>query len=114
MEKKSRKEMQAQYREREVIGGVCAIRNTLRNKALIEAATDIQGSRNRFEFAMKTGSCVHPKLQGDWAEQSGANFAFETLEELKKADGQSAKEFEADIEVLRQIWLEKLAGEYLY
>ena len=114
MDKKSKKEMQAQYKEREIVGGVYAIKNTAKNKRLLESGTDIQGSRNRFEFAVKTGSCVNPKLQSDWTEQNGGHFVFETLEELKKSDSQTLKDFENDIEVMKQMWLEKLSGEDLY
>ena len=114
MDKKSRKELQAQYKEREIVGGVYAVRNTLKNKLLIEADTDIQGSKNRFEFAIKTGSCVNPKLQNDWTEQKGSQFAFEILEELKKGETQSAAEFKSDVELMKQIWIEKLSGEVLY
>ena len=106
--------MQAQYKERAIIGGVYAVRNTLKNKLLIEADTDISGSKNRFEFAVKTGSCVFPKLQNDWTEQESGQFVFEILEELKKGETQSPAEFKADIEVLKQIWLEKMTDEDLY
>ena len=114
MDKPTKKEIQAQYKEREVIGGVYAIRNTTKNKLLIEAAADLHGSRNRFEFAQKTGSCIHPKLQYDWAEQTADQFAFEVLDEMKKGDNQTSKQFSADIELMKQMWLEKLSGENLY
>jgi len=114
MDKPTKKEMQAQYKEREVIGGVYAIKNTVNNKMLIDVAADISGAKNRFDFSMNTGSCVHPKLQNDWKEQSGKQFIFEVLEELKRGDTQSPAEFKADIEVLKQMWLEKLSGEVLY
>ena len=111
MDKKTKKEMQAQYREREIIGGVYIIRNTSKNKLFLDADTDINGSKNRFEFAVKTGSCVHPKLQNDWV---GGQFVFEVLEELKKGEAQSLTEFKEDIDLMKQIWLEKLSGENLY
>ena len=106
--------MLAQYKEREIIGGVYVIRNLSKNKLLLDAAQDINGSRNRFEFSVKTGSCVYMKLQNDWNEQKGEQFVFEILEELKKGETQSPAEFKADIELLKQIWLEKLSGENFY
>ena len=114
MDNLTKKEMQEQYKEREIIGGVYAIRNTQNNKLLVDAATDIQGSRNRFEFAVKTGSCIHPKLQSDWTEQNGKYFSFEILDELRKGDTQSQKEFKADVELMKELRLEKLSGENLY
>ena len=114
MDAKTKKELLAQYKEREVIGGVYVIKNTLNNKLLFGAATDLQGSKNRFEFSQKTGSCIDMKLKNDWNEQGGKQFVFEVLEELKKGENQTQAEFKADIDLLKDIWLEKLSTENLY
>ena len=114
MDNNRKKELQSQYREREITGGVYIIRNTLNNKLFLDAAIDLHGSKNRFEFAQKTGSCVNVKLQRDWEEQGSGGFAFEVLEELKMGETQTQKEFKADIELLKEIWREKLANEKLY
>lgn len=111
---KTKKEMQTQYKEREIIGGVYIIKNTLKNKLFLDAAIDLQSSKNRFEFAQKTGSGVHMKLQQDWAEQGSSQFVFQVLEELKKSENQTAEEFNADIGLLKEMWLEKLSEENLY
>lgn len=111
---KSKKELQAQYKEREVVGGVYIIRNTLNNKILLKAEANLQGSKNRFEFSQKTGSCVDMKLQNDWNKDGGEHFVFEVLEELKKGETQTSKEFKADIDVLKEIWLDKLSDRDLY
>jgi len=111
---KSKKELQAQYKEREIVGGVYVIKNTLSNKILLKAATNLQGSKNRFEFSQKTGSCVDMKLQKDWNKDGGEQFVFEVLEELKKGETQTSKEFKDDIDVLKEIWLEKLSDKDLY
>ena len=113
-ENMSKKELQAQYKEREIIGGIIAIRNTLNNKMLLEATINLQGSKNRFDFSQKTGSCIHMKLQDDWNKQSSDQFVFEVLEELKKGDTQTEKEFKADIDILMEIWLEKMSDNDLY
>jgi len=114
MEKTAKKEIQAQYKDREIIGGVYAIKNTRNNKLLVDAAVDIRGSKNRFEFAQKTGSCVHPKLQDDWTKQAGKQFEFQVLDELKKGEAQSMPEFKAEIELMKQIRLQTLPEELLY
>jgi hypothetical protein len=109
-----KKELQSQYNEREIVGGVYLIRNTINNKLLLDSSTDIQGSKNRFEFAQKTGSCVTPKLQKDWTEHGASPFVFEVLDELKKNETQSPAEFKTDINLLTEIWREKLSGEEMY
>ena len=114
LDRKTKREMQTRYKEREIVGGVYVVKNTLKNKLLIEADTDVYGSKNRFEFAFKTGSCVLPRLQNDWTEQNGRHFVFEILEELKKGETQSLSEFKSDIGIMKQIWLEKMADEDLY
>ena len=113
-EQKSKKQLQEQYREREIIGGVYIIRNRLNNKALLKTTADLQGSKNRFYFSQKTGSCVDMKLQNDWNRHGGGQFAFEVLEELKKSDKQTAKEFKTDIDILKEMWIEKLTDTEMY
>ena len=110
----TKKDLQLQYKEREVTGGVYIIRNTLKNKILCEIAVEMNSARNRFEFSLKTGSCTTLKLQKDWAEQGSGQFVFELLEELKKGETQTDAEFKADLELLKEMWLEKLSGEEMY
>ena len=109
-----KKELQSQYSGREVTGGVYLIRNTVNNRILVNAATDLQSSRNRFDFAQKTGSCIDMKLQKDWAEHGSAAFAFEVLDELKKGETQTDAEFKADVSLLKEIRLEKMSEEDQY
>ena len=109
-----KKELQSQYKDRETIGGVYLIRNTMNNKLLLDATADLNSIKNRFEFSVKTGSCVYMKLQKDWVAQGSGQFVFEVLEELKKADTQTDASFKADIDLLKEIWLEKLSKEDFY
>ena len=104
-----KKEILAQYKEKETIGGVYLIRNTVQNKLLLDATADLQSIKNRFEFAQNTGSCVNPKLQKDWSEHGSKAFVLEVLEELSKGNTQSDPEFKADVSLLREMWLEKLS-----
>ena len=114
MEKQNKKEILATYKERKIIGGVYLIKNNENNKALLLSTTDLQGSKNRFEFSQKTGSCVTLKLQKEWVEFGSNAFTMEVLEELNKNDTQTLKEFGDDIKMLEEIWLEKLDANNLY
>jgi len=109
-----KKDLKAQYRDREAVGGVYLIRNTLNGMLLIDAATDLSSIKNRFEFSLKTGSCVNMKLQKDWLKQGSSSFTLEILEEITKGDTQTDAGFKADVGLLKQIWLEKLSGEDFY
>jgi len=109
-----KKELQSLYKERKAVGGVYLIRNIQNKKIFLDATLNLQGIKNRFEFAQKTGSCVYTKLQKDWSEQGGGQFAFESLEELVKSDSQTQTEFKSDVELLKEIWREKLSDEEFY
>ncbi|MDR1194176.1 MAG: GIY-YIG nuclease family protein [Peptococcaceae bacterium] len=112
MRSETKKELAAAYRSREVVGGVFAVRNTIHGKILLEATADLQGSRNRFAFMKRTGSCYHLKLQAEWSETPP--FEFEVLEELAKGPTQTDGEFKEDLETLRTLWLEKTGADNCY
>lgn len=114
MEKTNKKELQAAYKERKVIGGIYVIKNTSNEKMLLQSTADLQGSRNRYEFTRKIGSFTHLKLQEDWRELGSAAFQFEVLEELEKMETQTTREFADDLKTLFEIWFEKLDSEKLY
>ena len=111
---KTKKEHQTDYKERRLTGGVYKIENTRNNRLLLDAATDLRSSRNLFEFAKSTGSCVPMQLQADWKAQGGDGFVYEVLEELTQGETQTAAEFKADVALLKEIWIEKLAGRSFY
>lgn len=101
----------AAYKARDIEGAVCAIRCTANGKVFLLAAPNPGGQRNRFDFSQSTGSCIFSALAPDWRDHGSGAFAFEVLETLKKGPDQSDGDFRADLEVLRDIWREKLAGE---
>ncbi|MCL1829548.1 MAG: GIY-YIG nuclease family protein [Oscillospiraceae bacterium] len=109
-----KKELRALYSEREITGGVYLIRNTLNNKLFLDTSLDMQSSKNRFEFALKTGSSVYLKLKEDMEKHGADRFVFEVLEEHKKGKAQTNEEFKSDISALTELWREKLAGESFY
>jgi hypothetical protein len=110
---KTKKELQAAYKERQVLGGVYALKNTGSGKRLIDATVDLQGIKNRFEFMKKTGSCMNLKLQQDWTSKDPP-FVLEVVEELEKGQTQTQEEYLADLDTLKEMWLEKLAAADLY
>jgi hypothetical protein len=104
----SRSEIRREYKERKRRGGVYTITNAQNGKYLIGHAAEIASVRNRFAFAVKTGSGVHPKLQKDWAAFGSQAFVLEVLEELDQKPGQSEVEFLDDLITLEQLWRAKL------
>ena len=99
-----RKEIINEYKERKLLGGVYTITNTLNGKYLIDYAANLKSVQNRFQFAVTTGSTVHPKLQKDWEELGAKAFTLKVLEELEQKPEQSQAEFMDDLKTLEQLW----------
>lgn len=99
------------WRERTVVGGVCAIRCTETNRVLLSAVADPSGLRNRFQFSAATGSCTFLPLSADWNRYGAGSFTFTVLEELEKGADQTDAQFRADLEALAALWRERLATE---
>jgi hypothetical protein len=105
-----RRELSKAYKERRLIGGVYRIVNTQTGKYLLGYAVDIASLRNRFEFALATGSAIDPRLRGDWDQYGPAAFSLEVLEELEKTPEQSQVDFVADLRTLEQLRRADLVG----
>ena len=88
--------------------------NTCTGRRLICAQRDLAGSKNRFDFSVMTGGCVHPKLAQDWKQYGPKAFAFEVLESLEQTGEQTDKQFNEDLEALCALWVEKVSPEQLY
>jgi hypothetical protein len=114
VDKRDRKELLAAYKERKVVGGICAVKNVQNGKMLLAAVADIQGYKNRFQFSQSNGECMNIKMQADWKKYGARAFVLEVLEEYEKKETQSQKEFGDDLKALKEIWLEKLDPGMLY
>ena len=56
MDAARKKELKDAYKSRQVVGGICSIRCSGNQNVRIQATADIEGSRNRFDFAVLTGT----------------------------------------------------------
>lgn len=109
-----RREISKEYKERRRVGGVYTITNTQNGKYLIGHVADLASIRNRFEFAVTTGSTVDPRLRNDWAAFGPAAFILDIREELEQKADQTPAEFQDDLKTLEQLWRANLdpANEY--
>lgn len=114
MNGEDKKCMLSKYKERKITGGIISIKNNINGKVLFEASLNTEANRNRFEFCKKTGSAISLKIQKDWNTYGSEAFTFEVLEELTKGENQTMQEFEGDVKVLKEIWLEKLQNTEFY
>lgn len=109
-----RKAISKEYKERKLSGGVYTITNTQNGKYLIGHAANLASVRGHFQFAVTTGSAVHPRLREDWAALGGAAFTLEVLEELEQKPDQTRAEFMDDLKTLEQIWRANLDASKQY
>jgi hypothetical protein len=98
-----RKALAKDYKERKLVGGVYLIRNTQNGKYLIGHAVDLASIRNRFQFAVATGSAIDPRVRADWATFGPHAFTLDILEELQQGPEQTRAQFEGDLVALEQL-----------
>lgn len=109
-----KKELRQAYRDQPDIGGVYAIRCRPTGRVFLYAAPNPKGQKNRFDFSVSTGTCVHAALAADWRAYGSEAFTFEVLEELERGPEQTAQAFHDDLAALLDMRREKMAEEGLY
>ncbi len=81
---------------------------------LLDHAANLQAKQNLFDFMVSSGSCSEYKLKKDWGEFGSQAFTFDVLETLEKKKEQTQQEFEDDLKILEQIWIDKLDSKKRY
>lgn len=109
----NRKDLKAQYKSRQVIGGIFSITCGGDGQVWLRSTKDLNGQANRFNFAISSNSCPEPGMRPQWAQYGSDSFSFTILEKLEKAETQSDGEFAEDIKTLYEMWLEKQAQNAL-
>lgn len=110
----NKRELRTEYKERALTGGVYKITNTVNGRYILGHAVNLASVRNRFQFAVVTGSTIHPKVKEDWEALGSQAFKLETLEELEQKPGQTRAEFQDDLATLEQLWQAQLDPEKAY
>jgi group I intron endonuclease len=105
--KKTRKELQQEYKERVKPSGVYQVRNLVNGKVLLGSSLNLEGLLNRNRFTLRNNSHTHKELQKDWNELGPDQFAFEILEVVQVKDDPNFN-LKDELTLLEQIWLEKL------
>ena len=105
--KKTRKELQREYKERVKPSGVYQVKNLTNGKVLLGSSLNLEGLLNRNRFTLRTNSHPNEKLQKDWNELGPDQFLFEILEAVQVQDDPNFN-LKDELTLLEQIWLEKL------
>ncbi len=101
--REKRKALQRAYKETTEVGSVSIYQNKQNGKYLILVEPNEKGAESRFQFSVKTGSCIHPALIKDWEAFGPEAFSRTVLETLKKKPEQTSHEFQEDLETLAEM-----------
>jgi len=105
--KKTRKELQREYKERVKPSGVYQVKNLANGKVLLGSSLNVEGLLNRNRFTLRNNSHPNEELQKDWNELGPDQFLFEILEVVQVQDDLNFN-LKDELTLLEQIWLEKL------
>ena len=104
-----KKELKREYQRTPKQMGVYCIRNLSFGKCFVAASRDLTARFNRHKLELKMQSDrSSPQLQKDWTAQGAEAFEFATLDLLEPID-EPGYDPSDDLEVLEQLWLDKLA-----
>ncbi|WP_312648582.1 GIY-YIG nuclease family protein [Aminipila sp.] len=111
MDKLSKKQLKEQYKNRTVVGGVYCIKCNSNGRQWIKSTMDMTGQKNRFDFSVSINSCLEPSMRLEWEQYGSESFSFAILEEIKKGETQTEREFAEDVDALLEMWAEKQLQE---
>ena len=101
------KRLKREYQEAPREAGIFRITNTANGKIYLGSSLNLHGPLNKHAFMLKMGSHINRALQADW-DRSGADaFVFEIVEKVMPS-GDPGFDVEGELELLEQIWIEKL------
>lgn len=107
-----RRELREQARQHPPEAGVYAIRHRITGRVIVAAAVNLQGARNRFDFAVSTGTfgALDGQLGGDIQAHGADGLEFEVLEAVPVEPGTPDDELKADLATLEALYREKLSA----
>lgn len=100
----NKKDLKREYKETLRPMGIFQICNLTNEKIFIGSSLNLDGILNRHRFQLEAGVHHNKDLQTDWNELGAEKFAFEILEELMPREN---LDYESELEVLEDLWLEK-------
>ncbi|NLK72814.1 MAG: GIY-YIG nuclease family protein [Clostridiales bacterium] len=102
-----KKELKQKYKELKTPMGVLMIKNTVTGKVFLDTSTDVQSTINKHKFQLKWGGHPVKSLQKEWKEYGEDAFEFDVLEYLEYAKDDENVNYKEELEVLKELWLDK-------
>ncbi|HZW38737.1 MAG TPA: GIY-YIG nuclease family protein [Ignavibacteriaceae bacterium] len=100
-------DLKKQYKQTLPPMGIYQIKNLTNGKILIGKTKNLTARQNRFEFEMNFGGDPQSEIYADYKKYGKENFAYNILDTLKPVEDPAYK-YDKDLEVLEDLWLEKL------
>jgi len=109
MDKEKRNQLRAES-DRIIMNrmGVFQIRNKVNGKILLGASSHPENKMEWIKKDLNQGKYYLRSLQEDWRQYGEKNFAFEVIDRLEPIEGQSMADAALELEVMLELWLEKL------
>ena len=91
--------------------GVFQIKNNVNGKILLGSGSAPESKMGRIRIELNNNSYFNRSLQEDWLKYGEDNFTFAVIDRLDPIEGQSLADSLVELEVMLELWLEKL-GPY--
>lgn len=102
-----RKALKLEYKQTPRPMGVYQVKNNVNGKVFVGSSPNVDGKINGTKFQLEMGSHKNKDLQNEWNTYGEQTFSFEVLE-LLEPDEDPSYDHSDDLEVLEELWLEKL------
>ena len=87
--------------------GIFQVRNVVSGKRFVGSSVDLSAIFNRIRFQLFAGAHPNKDLEADWKRLGADKFTFDVLEEIVLREDPNY-DYNADLETLEDLWLEKL------
>ena len=111
MDTDMKRRLKDEYKQKLNVGAVYVLECRGNHRRWIRSTTNIQGIRNRFQFAASMKVCPDPVTRSECDQYGCDSISLAVLEELQMKEGQTVKEFSDEIELLQELWTEKLLSD---
>ncbi len=105
MDKNSRKELLAQYKQIKTYMGITQITNKASGKIYVAAYPNLKNKWLTLQMQLNAGGHVNSQLQRDWNELGPEFFKYQVLEEKETGE---VTDMRWELKQMEKPWLEKL------
>lgn len=103
-----KRQLKEEYKSTKLPMGILALRCIKNGNCYLKGSVNLKATENSLRFQLGMGNYPQKTLLSDWKEYGEAGFSFEVLDTLEYDKDETKTDYREDIEVLRQIWKDKL------